>query len=271
MKKVLLFTSIAVALISCSKSNSDHPNPAKPNRSTADYELSGDGRTLIQWKNPNTTVLDMQADSELREVNTIAQEAFKEHKNLQSITFPKNLKEIGANAFEEANLSGEVLFNTAAMVDFGEKAFFNTHLKKITLPNIRVLPDRAFSSSNNLEEIHFNKISKLGFGAISWNYIKTLHLEDTGLTEIETVGISGSLEMESVILPATLTAIGYDAFWYCKKLKTVTIHATNPPTLVNNPFIAVPLEKIYVPKASVEKYKQAPFWSLFASKIYPKP
>ena len=52
------------------------------------------------------------------------------------------------------------------MVDFGEKAFFNAHLKKVTLPNIRLLSDSAFSFTK-LEEIYFNKVNKLGFGAIS--------------------------------------------------------------------------------------------------------
>ncbi|MFC2268637.1 MAG: leucine-rich repeat protein [Capnocytophaga gingivalis] len=269
MKNLLLLTSIFFALMGCSKGDGDN-NRANSIRSTENYDISGDGRTLIKWKNPNTTSLDMQADNELRKVNTIGEGAFKEHKHLQSITFPDNLKEIEAFAFEEADLSGEVVFNTAAMVDFGEKAFFNAHLKKVTLPNIRLLSDSAFSLAK-LEEIYFNKVNKLGFGAISWNYFKVLHLENTELTEIQTVGISGCMELESVFLPATLTAIGYDAFWYCNKLKTVTILAVNPPVLVNNPFRSTALQKIYVPSSSVERYKRANYWSAFSDKIYPKP
>ena len=75
MKNLTLFTLIFVALVSCSKS--DNSNTPAPHRSTPDYDISADGRTLIKWKNPNTTELDMQADSELRRVNTIAKEAFK--------------------------------------------------------------------------------------------------------------------------------------------------------------------------------------------------
>ena len=123
MRKVLLLALIGIALVSCRKSDDDNNG-----NSTADYELSADGRTLIKWKNANTTVLDMQADEKLRNVNTIGKEAFKEHQNLQSITFPNNLKEIEERAFEEANLSGEVVFNTKATVDFGEKCFYHTTL-----------------------------------------------------------------------------------------------------------------------------------------------
>ena len=265
MRKVLLLALAMVALVSCRKSDDDSNG-----NSTADYELSADGRTLIKWKNANTTVLDMQADEKLRNVNTIGKEAFKEHQNLQSITFPNNLKEIEEGAFEEASLSGTVTFNTSATVVFGEKAFFKTKIRKLSLPNVKRLPYSVLSMSYNLEELHFNKVEILGFGAIGWNYLKEINLENTGLTDIETVGISGCTEMKSVVLPATLKTIGYDAFWYCQQLKTITINAVNPPALVNNPFRATRIEKIYVPKNSVEQYKRATFWSAFSDKIYPK-
>ena len=266
MRKVLLLALTMVALVSCRKSDDDNNG-----NSTADYELSADGRTLIKWKNANTTVLDMQADEKLRNVNTIGKEAFKEHQNLQSITFPNNLKEIEEGAFEEASLSGTVTFNTNATVVFGDKAFFKTKIRKLSLPNVKRLPYSVLSMSYNLEELHFNKVEILGFGAIGWNYLKEINLENTGLTDIETVGISGCTEMKSVVLPATLKTIGYDAFWYCQQLKTVTINAVNPPALVNNPFRATRIEKIYVPKGSVEQYKRATFWSAFSDKIQAKP
>ena len=266
MRKVLLLALIGIALVGCRKSDDDNNG-----NSTADYELSADGRTLIKWKNANTTVLDMQADEKLRNVNTIGKEAFKEHQNLQSITFPNNLKEIEESAFEEASLSGTVTFNTNATVVFGDKAFFKTKIRKLSLPNVKRLPYSVLSMSYNLEELHFNKVEILGFGAIGWNYLKEINLENTGLTDIETVGISGCTEMKSVVLPATLKTIGYDAFWYCQQLTTITINAVNPPALVNNPFRATRIEKIYVPKSSVEQYKRATFWSAFSDKIYPKP
>ncbi|UZD36701.1 leucine-rich repeat domain-containing protein [Capnocytophaga ochracea] len=265
MRKVLLLALIGIALVGCRKSDDDNNG-----NSTADYELSADGRTLIKWKNANTTVLDMQADEKLRNVNTIGKEAFKEHQNLQSITFPNNLKEIEESAFEEASLSGTVTFNTNATVVFGDKAFFKTKIRKLSLPNVKRLPYSVLSMSYNLEELHFNKVEILGFGAIGWNYLKEINLENTGLTDIETVGISGCTEMKSVVLPATLKTIGYDAFWYCQQLTTITINAVNPPALVNNPFRATRIEKIYVPKNSVEQYKRATFWSAFSDKIYPK-
>ena len=266
MRKVLLLALIGIALVGCRKTDDDNNG-----NSTADYELSADGRTLIKWKNANTTALDMQADEKLRNVNTIGKEAFKEHQNLQSITFPNNLKEIEESAFEEASLSGTVTFNTNATVVFGDKAFFKTKIRKLSLPNVKRLPYSVLSMSYNLEELHFNKVEILGFGAIGWNYLKEINLENTGITEIETVGISGCTEVENIVLPATIKVIGYDSFWHCKRLKTITINAVNPPTLTNYPFKDTNLQKVYVPQASVEKYKAAPFWKDFAAKIQAKP
>ena len=153
------------------------------------------------------------------------------YKNYWAI--PGGFVSIEESAFEEASLSGTVTFNTNATVVFGDKAFFKTKIRKLSLPNIKRLPYSALSMSYNLEELHFNKVEVLGFGAIGWNYLKEINLENTGITEIETVGISGCTELENVILPATIKVIGYDAFWYCQHLKTVTINAVTPPTLVN--------------------------------------
>lgn len=57
MKPLILFTLVFIVLASCSKSDD---NSSASYRSTPDYDISIDGRTLIKWKNPNTTELDMQ-------------------------------------------------------------------------------------------------------------------------------------------------------------------------------------------------------------------
>ena len=266
MRKVLLLALAVVALVGCRKSDDDGNG-----NSTADYELSADGRTLIKWKNANTTVLDMQADEKLRNVNTIGKEAFKEHQNLQSITFPNNLKEIEKSAFEDANLSGEVVFNTKATVYFGEKCFYHTHLKKITFPNMSVLGINAFSVCRNLKEVTFNKVKKLDDFALRDCNAASLTFEGTGLTEIGHGTFVGMWKLKEVTLPETLTKIESDAFWQCIVLKKLTIKAVNPPALHINSIFGTKdksvIPTIYVPKGSVEQYKKAAGWKDFAEKI----
>lgn len=67
--------------------------------------------------------------------------------------------------------------------------------------------------------------------------------------------------LESVILPATITKINDRAFEYCSKLKALTIYAENPPTLGYRVFNGVPESLIvYVPEKSVDLYKEADGW-----------
>ncbi|GJH40395.1 hypothetical protein RCZ04_09450 [Capnocytophaga sp. HP1101] len=266
MRKILLLALVAIAWVSCKKSSDDSNG-----NSTADYELSADGRTLIKWKNANTTELNMEADSRLRNVNTIGKEAFKEHQNLVSITFPNNLKEIEESAFEEANLSGEVMFNTKATVNFGEKAFQHCHLKKITLPNMKVLGISSLSICRDLKEVTFSKVAKLDIFALRDCQAASLNFEGTGLIEIEHGVFVGMWSLKEITLPETLTKIQSNAFWDCRVLKKITIKAVNPPVLHVNGIFGTKdkslIPTIYVPKGSVERYKKATGWSDFAEKI----
>jgi hypothetical protein len=68
------------------------------------------------------------------------------------------------------------------------------------------------------------------------------------------------------MIPNSVTSIGDSAFWGCNALKTITIEAETPPigTCI---FAYTPIETIYVPAASVEKYKAAEGWNEYADKI----
>ena len=80
------FLILLLTLIACSKSDDDSVNVPE-----SDYQLSPDGLTLVKWLNPLTAGVNMQADSRLREVNTIAEKAFIDCSRLQSVVFSINL------------------------------------------------------------------------------------------------------------------------------------------------------------------------------------
>lgn len=86
MKKII--TLIAVALLMASCGTELYP--------PTDYELSDDGKTLIEWLNKNTEHIDMQGDKNLRNVTEIGHLAFTNHTNIESIILPKNLEVIKA-------------------------------------------------------------------------------------------------------------------------------------------------------------------------------
>ena len=130
MKNTTFFLFFAIlALAACSQSNDDSVNVPE-----SDYQLSPDGLTLVKWLNPLTAGVNMQADRRLREVNTIAEKAFKGCSRLQSVVFSNNLKEIAAEAFAGTDLRTSVVFNSYSDVVFGERVFSNTRITSITLP-----------------------------------------------------------------------------------------------------------------------------------------
>ena len=80
-------------------------------------------------------------------------------------------------------------------------------------------------------------------------------------------------QLTSVTIPEKVTYIGEDAFgsngFNC--LETIYIHAKEPPTTTRAAISDNFKLKIYVPKESVEAYKNAEFWNIFKDRIYPMP
>ena len=112
-----------------------------------------------------------------------------------------------------------------------------------------------------------------------------------GITAIPPMSFYMEVGIQTVTLPSTLTAIGMNAFGECFNIETITSNATTPPTLaaevdpewglkdpetyvffgtLNETGAPNPIETltdIFVPAASVEAYKAAAGWSLYADTI----
>ena len=74
--------------------------------------------------------------------------------------------------------------------------------------------------------------------------------------------------LTTVSLPPSVTSIGMQAFYGCKKLVSLTINSVIPPTLGSGALPSnVSGRKIYVPAESVSAYKKASGWSKFAAEI----
>ena len=271
-KSIFLAASLAVlAFASCSKSDD---NENKNDVATKDYELTSDGLTLVKWTNSNTTTLDMQADNKLQKVKTIGFEAFKSL-NLTSIVLPNNLKEIGESAFSGAKLTGGVKFNTTSNVVFGEGAFYFSDIESVQLPYTTEISRSMFSHCYYLKEVTFGKvgiISKSGFH--SCYALTQVDLRGSGVKQIGEAAFANCIALTKVFLPASVEKIDGLAFGLCSALQSITIDAHNPPTLTGNIFFGLKADQIpniYVPAISVNDYKTAAQWSIYAAKIYPKP
>ncbi|MBQ9646547.1 MAG: leucine-rich repeat protein, partial [Prevotella sp.] len=76
----------------------------------------------------------------------------------------------------------------------------------------------------------------------------------------------GSSTMTSLQLPTTIREIGEGAFVHCPKLTEVAVLASEPPAMPEQAFTADVLATatLRVPEASLQEYRQADGWKLFA-------
>lgn len=127
-------------------------------------------------------------------------------------------------------------------------------MTNITIPDsVTSIDDYAFYSCKGLTSINIpNSVTSIGVNAFS---------NCTYLTNI-TIGTG-------------VTSIGNGAFYYsgygAAHKKTITINATTPPTLGTDVFYNTNLTAIYVPAESVETYKAASGWTLYADRIFAIP
>ena len=189
----------------------------------SDYELSGDGKTLIKWLNPKTHYIDMNTDPKLKEVEIIAKDAFNAEKNnlayeLRTFIIGDKVKEIQTYAFYQC-----------------------LRLTSVELSNENI--------TRNI-----TKIATLTFGNCT-------HLQNVDIpasvTTIETRAFIGCDRLTSIILPDKVNSIAANAFMKCKNLHTVIIQNPQAFSISTTAFNQTLLRNIYVPNGKANAYKTA--------------
>ena len=84
----------------------------------------------------------------------------------------------------------------------------------------------------------------------------------TGLTYVPSWLFRSTQSLNSLILPASISNIGYGAFYECDSLTSLTLLATTPPQVENGAFFGCNTENltVFVPAASVALYRAADIW-----------
>lgn len=218
----------------------------------------------------------LQAISIPTRVRDIDEEAFSGCSNLQSVTLPDNVTEIGDGAFAYCDNLGAFAskFATAdgrcLVVEGSLEAFAPAGITTYTIPpGVTEIGGGAFEGCKVLTSISLPATVKDIDERAFANCLSLASIDiPAGVSEVSTSTFEGCTALSNVILPASITEIESSSFKGCAALQSIYCAATTPPQLAAATFDDVAAAAtIYVPTASVEKYKAAAVWSNYSSKI----
>lgn len=181
------------------------------------------------------------------DVTTIGTKAFYNKEYLASIIIPYSVTKIGTSAFYYCiKLTNVIIHDSVTTI--GDRAFEMCYgLTSVTIPDsITEIGNYTFQSCTGLTSVTIpDSVTEIGSGAFK-----------------------SCKSLTSVTIPDSVTTIGSSAFQYCTSLTSVYCKATIPPSIGNGLFSSTAsTKKIYVPIASVNRYKSATYWSDYANDI----
>ena len=148
----------------------------------------------------------------------------------------------------------------------------NTRLLTITLPSsVDYIQSYAFAGCSSLKEIEIP--SKVGGNLGSYCFYQCTSLAkvkiNKGITYLPLSSFRGCTSLISIEIPDTIGGMGDACFYQCTSLVEVIMYPTKPPmTVSDNIFYNnAPGRLIKVPAGSVNAYKKASGWSVYASSI----
>ena len=249
------------------------------------YNLSGRNRVIVEGECSSDTVsqigyalrdnynaqifLDL---SGVRELTEIPQVAFAYNSSLVEITLPDGIKTIGSDAFNQCR-SLQSVYNLGTITTIPRSCFnYCENLQSITIPaSVEFIENRAFAGCPKLTNIVIeegNANFTVKEGAIYSTDGETLVAYPSASGEItidssvSRIGNCAFIDsnITSLIIPATVTEIEWDAFSSCEYLETVDIQA-NIETIPSWCFAwCSNLERITIP-ASVTSIESGAFIS----------
>jgi hypothetical protein len=223
---------------------------------------------------PNNCVLldDMFTNNKTIETVTVGdnvtfgKNTFSGCSNLKSITFNGEISKITERMFQYCTSLSSIDI-PEGVTSIGDFAFERCHsLRTINIPNsVTSINQNAFRLSGLTSVTVPGSIKDIAYSAFFW----CTELASVKLCEgVETIGIEvfkGCEKLEKISFPASLKYVNAWAFTWSNNIKIIECNGTTPPILHTQSFEEVDLTNItvYVPKGSVDAYKNAPVWKDF--------
>ena len=171
-------------------------------------------------------------------VTSIGYGAFQECESLTSITFPNGITNISASAFEKCYKLTSITIPDS-VTSIGEKAFYYCEsLTSITIPDsvtsignnvflgceslISINVDETNAYYSDIEGVLFDKNAKTLVQYPNGNEIESYLIPDS-VTSIGDYAFYSSDALTSITIPNSVTSIGDYAFGYCEALTSITL------------------------------------------------
>ena len=255
MKKLFLFALFAALCCSCTESGTDEntdPNGGSNSGQTTPPDPDPDAKDVIHVPEGGMlggilNELGLTEPSSLKLSGTLTYYDFKTLRKIQSLEHLDisrvNLSVLPTEAFLKCtNIKSVTLPNTLTAI--GTQAFCGSSLVSISIPaGVKTIGNGTFNLCTSLQTVTFEKGSQLkafenssGWGGVFQSC--------TSLTTIE--------------IPASVETIGYNAFFGCSSLKTVTFEKGSQLKTIDGFESCTSLTTIEIP-ASVETIKYSAF------------
>lgn len=202
-------------------------------------------------------------------VTSIGEAALEECRSLSSISIPNSVTSIGKGAFGGCGLTSVTIPNSVTSIGIG--AFTNCHdLTAVTISSsVTTIDFIVFAYCENLSTVNIlDGVKTIGQEAFEGCTNLTSITLPNSVTSIEKYAFSGCRNLASVTIGNNLTNIGYDAFRGCRSLHVMTCYTKKAPHLQFTDLASdVDFRKatLYVPMASVSKYRVTWPWSQFGT------
>ncbi|AUW37073.1 hypothetical protein C1937_01235 [Metamycoplasma hominis] len=192
-------------------------NPTKEDdssnlRKNFKFELTKSNTWKITKFIGNDSKVTIPKEYKGKNITEIGAEAFK-YTNIESITIPGSVKEIGQLAFSGCKNLKEVILNEG-LEKIGAYAFDYTNIESITIPgSVKEIGTWAFN---------FSKISHISINSNN----KNLEIKDNFLIDKNNKKILAYLDKKTtkVTIPSSIKEVGEGAFYGCRNLKEVILN-----------------------------------------------
>ena len=210
---------------------------------------------------------------DLSGIMKIGNYAFEDCRRLTSVTIPDSVTSIGTSAFYNCSSLTSVTIPDS-VTSIGYTVFYGcAGLTSIMIPDgVTIINGGAFSGCSSLTSITIpDSVTSIAYSAFyGCSSLTSISIPDS-VTSIGDTAFSGCHSLSSITIPNSVTSIGSSAFYGCGTNTTsgitYTILAITPPTIRSGTFSNAKINKIVVPKGTLEVYKSATNWSEYADKM----